>query len=178
MRQNTPLATDHQLMRESLEVLRLIGDRVEVGELVEPGDLTTVLGFLRDVCCECLQKTEEHLLRPALQRAKQEEQIQRFRLALTRRSMVRPLLETTLADTKHTETFVPNSRRLTLLVTDLIFEEDCSLLQEAMDLLNDAEGRRSVESFAEHERHIRSIAVSGSATLHRLETKYAHPHCI
>ena len=71
MRQNTPLATDHQLMREGLEVLRLIGDRVEMGQVVEPGDLTTVLGFLRDVGCECLNHTEQYLLRPALERLRE-----------------------------------------------------------------------------------------------------------
>jgi hypothetical protein len=71
--------------------------------------------------------------------------------------------------------FLLHARLLTKLVSDLIVEEDRALLQNAIDLLSDSEGRRMIEEFANLESHINAIAVERSPTLWLLEAKYSHP---
>jgi hemerythrin-like domain-containing protein len=174
----TPIATDHQMILEGLEVLRLMADRLERHEFVDAEDIATVMGFLRDVGVDCLEHTENLLLRPALLRADQNEQILRLQKALARHQTIRPLFEDTAADVTFQDNFILHAHLFTKTVSDLIFEEDQNLLQGVVELLADPEGRSQVEKFAEEERRIRSIAAQRSSRLHWLETKYVYPHCI
>src|SRR5437764_1394693 len=94
----TPVAMDHQLIRECMAVLRLIVDRLETDEFVDPADITTVMQFMQDVGCECLEGTEQLLLRPALSRAKQKRDVVRLKTALARHQTIRPLIDDTTAE--------------------------------------------------------------------------------
>ena len=174
----TPLTTDHQLILECLEVLRLIVDRLETDEFVDPEDIVTVLEFMRDVGCECLDRTEKLLLRPALSRAKHKDHVKRLKTAMARHHTVRPLFDDAAAEVTSRKHFVLHAHLLTKVVGDLILEEDQWLLQAAIDLLDDPEGMRHVDMFVEQERRISAVAVERSPALHRLEAKYAYPQCI
>lgn len=174
----TPLTTDHQLILQCLEVLRLIVDRMDAEESVDAADVDTVLEFMRDVTCECMDRTQELLLRPALLRATQKNHVQRLKAAVARHHTVRPVYEDAAAVAGSRKHFVLHAHLFTKVVSDLIIEEDESLLDEAVDLLSDAEGRLSIERFIEKEREISAVAVQRGRALHRLETKYAYPHCI
>jgi hemerythrin-like domain-containing protein len=178
MKRTTPITTDHQLILEGLEVLRLIADRLEMDEFVEPEDITCVLGFLRDVGCECLSKTEQLLLQPALSRATQKGLVERLQKALACHAVVSPLFEDLVSDVNFSKYFILHAHLFTKLVGDLIFEEDHHLIDAALDLLQDREGQSSVANFIAQERHISGLAVDGISTLHRLETKYGYPHCV
>jgi hypothetical protein len=68
--------------------------------------------------------------------------------------------------------FLLHARMLAKLVEDLILEEDEILLNKAMVLLSDPDGRRKIEEFADLEQHISEIALGQSSTLHRLGAKY------
>jgi hemerythrin-like domain-containing protein len=178
MKRMTPITTDHQLILQGLEVLRLIADRLEMDEFVEPDDIVSVLGFLRDVGCECLSRTEHLLLRPALTRAKQKELARRLQRALACHAAVRPLFEDLVSDVNFRKYFILHAHLFTKLVGDLIFEEDHHLLDAAIDLLDDQEGKSNLEQFIAQERQISGVALNGISTLHRLETKYGYPHCV
>ena len=52
---------DHQVVFCGLEVLRLIGERVEESHEVDVQDLRVVLSFMRDVAHRCLDNTEDIL---------------------------------------------------------------------------------------------------------------------
>ncbi len=173
-----PLTTDHQLILECLEVLRLISERLETEERVETEDIRTVLAFLRDVGCECLAHTEHLLLRPALARARRREDIKLLRTALALHATIPALFDDTASDVTFPKHFVHHAHLLTKLIGDLIFEEDHYLLQATLDLLTDPEGQQSVEKFKEQEREISAIAAELSPTLRRIEMKYAYPRCI
>src|SRR5438093_1360845 len=138
MQRISSLTTDHQMILECLDILRLIVDRLETDEFVDPADIETVLHFLRDVGCECLDHTEQLLLRPALLRTKRKEQVQRLKSAVARHQAIRPLFDDAAADVPSRKHFVLRAHLLTKLLADLIAEEDHSLLQAAVDLLSDA----------------------------------------
>lgn len=143
-------ARDHQVVYCGLEVLRLIGERIESGNDVEEGDLQVVLGFMQDVAHRCLQNTEELL----------------GEIATHHR--VRTLFQemTLVVNGSARDHFGPACRAYTTLMADLIFQERRSL--PAVNL-----GR-----FNECEREIDEIAGRHGQTLHRLELKYTSPHCI
>ena len=54
-------AREHQVVFCGLEVLRLIGERMESRNDVDGQDLQVVLTFMRDVAHRCLDNTEEIL---------------------------------------------------------------------------------------------------------------------
>ncbi len=178
MQRITPLTTDHQLILECLEVLRLIVDRMQSDDSVDAADVTTVLDFMRDVACECLDCTQQMLLSPALHRATEKAHIQHLKGAVARHYTVRPAFEDAASVVTSRKHFVLHAHLLTKLVSDLIIDEDRSLLDEAVSLLTDAEGRRMVEQFIEKEKELSTVAVERGRVLHRLEAKYAYPQCI
>jgi len=178
MQRITPLATDHQWILQSLEVLRLMSDRLDADECVDAEDIKMVLGFLLDVGCECLDHTEQLLLRPALLRAQQRQHIQALKSAVARHKTIRPLFEDALAEVTSRKRFVLHASLLSKLLEDIIFEEDHSLLPTVMDLLNDPDGQISIQKFREKERGVSAVAAERSPVLRRLETKYAYPQCI
>src|SRR2546422_11413926 len=52
---------DHQVVFCGLEVLRLIGERMEDRHDVDVEDIRVVLSFMRDIAHRCLDNTEEIL---------------------------------------------------------------------------------------------------------------------
>jgi hypothetical protein len=207
MKRMTPISEDHQVILESLTVLRLIAQRVEAGDAVDPADIGMVVGFLRNVGCECLDHTASLILRPALERAKNRFDVQRLQAALGCHVAIRPLLDDTAADVEVFDSFFapPPSRRtgtsastdldlfgepdeefpgsfllhaklLTKLVGDLILQEDETLLEDAVDLLSDPDGRLKIQEFVDQERRISAIAMEQSPTLHTLQRKYDRPN--
>ena len=170
-----PITADHQSILECLGVLQLIADRMEAGDFVDPQDVSTVLEFLRDVGCECLDDTEKLLLRPALQRAKQRELAERLQAALACHQVVRPLFENAAADVGFRKFFVLHAHLLTKLVRDLIQEEEQYLLREVAGLLNDPDGLTKIKEFLDHEQQVHAIAVQKSPAVNRLGAKYAYP---
>ena len=54
-------AREHQVVFCGLEVLRLIGERVENREDVDSQDVRLVLEFMREVAHRCLENTEDIL---------------------------------------------------------------------------------------------------------------------
>ena len=170
-----PITADHQSILECLGVLQLIADRMEAGDFVDPQDVSTVLEFLRDVGCECLDDTEKLLLRPALQRAKQRELAERLQAALECHQVVRPLFENAAADVGFRKFFVLHAHLLTKLVRDLIQEEEQYLLLEVAGLLNDPDGITKIKEFLDHEQQVHAIAVQKRPAVQRLGAKYAYP---
>src|SRR5262245_58879013 len=59
--QATARAREHQVVFCGLEVLRLMGERLENRNEIDVQDLRIVLIFLRDVAHRCLDNTEEIL---------------------------------------------------------------------------------------------------------------------
>src|SRR5579884_1894608 len=57
-------AREHQVVYCGLEVLRLMGERIESCDEVDREDITVVLTFMRQVAHRCLDNTED-LLRAA-----------------------------------------------------------------------------------------------------------------
>jgi hemerythrin-like domain-containing protein len=170
-----PIAAQHQLILECLGVLQLIADRMEAGDFVDPQDVATVLEFLRDVGCECLDGTEKLLLRPALQRTKQRELAERLQTALACHQAVRPLFDNAAADVGFRKFFVLHAHLLTKLVRDLIQEEDQYFLWEVAGLLNDPDGLTKIKEFLDHEQQVHAIAVQKGPAVNRLSAKYAYP---
>src|SRR5579884_1431591 len=126
----TPLTTDHQSILECLAVLRLLVGRMETDDDVDPADVRTVMDFMRDIGCECLEHTEQLLLRPALSRATQQELSRRLRTALARHHTVRPLVDDATAVLTSRKRFVMHAHLLNKVVSDLIQDEDASLLED------------------------------------------------
>ena len=176
MQRISSITTDHQVILEGLHVLRLIADRMEKNGPVEADDQVAVLGFLRDVGCVCISNTEQLILRPALDRARNHEHIRRLQSALACCYAVQPLFDDLASEVTFRKFFVLHSKLFTNLVSDIILEGDRSLLQLAVDLLDDAEGRTNIEKFAETERRIGATAIELIPALQRLEAKYGHFH--
>src|SRR5262245_32457994 len=63
MHAGASVSRDHQIILCGLEVLRLIGERVENNHDVDGEDIQVVLGFMRDVTHRCLDTTEQLLRR-------------------------------------------------------------------------------------------------------------------
>src|SRR5262245_39742837 len=158
MSRMTPITTHHEMILEGLDVLLLMVDRLELEEFVEPDDITAVLNFLGDVGCKCLEHTEQLLLRPALVRSQRKDLASRLKTAISCHETVKPLFEDAISDIPFRKSFIMHAHLLTKVVGDLILEEDDSLLQEAIDLLNDTDGNRNVDEFAEREERIHEIA--------------------
>src|SRR5207253_9328985 len=62
-------AREHQVVFCGLEVLRLIGERMENRDDVDRQDLQIVLEFMRDVAHRCLENTEDILRFAAMDRS-------------------------------------------------------------------------------------------------------------
>ncbi len=174
----TPITTDHQMILEGLEVLTLIAERLEMNESVETEDINSVLSFLQDVGCKCLHNTEHLLLRPALARAKNKELVQRLRMAVSCHAAVGPLFEDAASEIEFKKYFVLHAHLLIKLIGDLILEEDHDFLEKVVGLLDNPEGQKHLDQFAEMERNVSAIAVERISKMHQLEAKYAYPKCI
>jgi hypothetical protein len=148
---------EHQVVFCGLEVLRLIGERMESQSEVDNGDLDLVLGFMRDVAHRCLDNTEEILRFASL-----EENVARHRQA---KSLFETLVRVDGA------TFGSMCRQYTDLLASSIFEDRRCLSTLDCDAV-------TLSQFYEWEREISDLARPHGQALHRLELKYTSPHCI
>jgi len=148
---------EHQLVFCGLEVLRLMGERMENRDEVDGQDLQLVLGFMRDVAHRCLDNTEEILRFASL-----EQNVAKHRQA---RSLFEELTRV------EGPAFVSTCRRYTDLLTNSIFEDRRCLSTLDCDPV-------TLSQFYEWEREIADLARQHAQTLHKLEMKYTAPHCI
>ena len=148
---------EHQVVYCGLEVLRLIGERIESSDEVDREDLRVVLEFMRDVAHRCLGNTEDIFRFASMDQ----------RLANHRR--VRSLFEE-LARTDGPD-FVTACRLYTDILSQSILEDRRSLMALDCDPV-------TLGQFYEWERETDALARQHGQTLHRLEMKYTNPHCI
>jgi len=157
MQAATSRVRDHQVVFRGLEVLRLIGERIEDRIDVDGQDIQIVLTFMRDVTHRCLDNTEEILRTASL-----EQNVARHRQA-------RSLFEE-LTRTNGTE-FAYACRRYTDLIANSIYDDRRCLSALDCDPV-------TLSQFFEWEREISDQARRHASTLHQLEMKYTSPHCI
>jgi hypothetical protein len=148
---------EHQVVYCGLEVLRLIGERIESRDEVDREDLRVVLEFMRDVAHRCLDNTEDILHFASLDQQ------------LVSHRRVRSLFED-LARTDGTD-FVAACRLYTDILSQSILDDRRCLA--ALDCDPETLGQ-----FYEWERETDALARQHGQTLHRLEMKYTNPHCI
>jgi hypothetical protein len=158
MRSAAQRAREHQVVFCGLEVLRLIGERIENRTDVDGEDVQLVLTFMRDVTHRCLDNTEEFL-----QAASMEQKLLGHRRA---RSLFDEMSRTGAG-----EDFAAHCRTYTTLVAELSFEDRRCLSSLDWDPV-------TLSQFYEWEREIDELAHQHGQTLHRLEMKYTSPHCI
>ena len=161
MRATTARAREHQIVFCGLEVLRLIGERMENSHDVDPIDIELVLTFMSKVAHRCLDNTEE-ILRFASMDGN-----------ITNHERVRSLFEQlhTAANGSTTGEFAGLCQRYTNLLATSIFEDRRCLSTLDCDLT-------TLSQFYEWEREVDELARAHGQTLHRLEAKYTSPHCI
>jgi len=158
MKSSARLVREHQVVFCGLEVLRLMGERIENRTDVDGEDVQIVLTFMREVAHRCLDNTEEFLQAAAMEQ----------KLLGHRRAR---LLFDEMSCTSAGEDFAGNCRAYTTLVAELIFEDRRSLSKLDWDPV-------TLGQFYEWEREIDELARKHGPTLHRLEMKYTSPHCI
>ena len=157
MQTSAARAREHQVVYCGLEVLRLIGDRTENRDEVDPEDLRVVLAFMRDVAHRCLDNTEE-----ILRLASMDQRLANHQRA---RSLFHDLDRADGAD------FVAACRLYTDILSQSIMEDRRCLAALDCDPV-------TLGQFYEWERQIDDLARQHGQTLHRLEMKYTNPHCI
>ena len=158
MRATASRTREHQMVFCGLEVLRLIGERMENSQDVDRDDVQLVLIFMRDVAHRCLENTAE-ILRSAS-----------FEQNLANHHRARMIYqELTLLSA--TDEFASSCRLYTNLVASAIFDDRRCLSTLDCDPL-------TLGQFYEWEREIEELAREYRQTLHQLEVKYTAPHCI
>jgi len=148
---------EHQVVFRGLEVLRLIGERVENDHEVDSQDLYVVLGFMRDVAHRCMENTEEILRFASLE--------QNVKKHLQAHSLFEDLMRS------EGSVFAETCRTYTDLLATSIFEDRRCLSMLDCDPV-------TLSQFYEWEREIADVARRHGQVLHQLEIKYTHPHCI
>src|SRR5215469_9345148 len=157
MQAAAPRTKEHQVVYCGLEVLRLIGERIESCDEVDQEDLRVVLAFMRDVAHRCLDNTEDILRFASLDQ----------RLASHRRahSLFDELGRADGAD------FASACRLYTDILSQAILEDRRCLATLDCDPV-------TLSQFYEWESETDALARQHGQTLHRLEMKYTIPHCI
>jgi hypothetical protein len=159
--QATARAREHQVVFCGLEVLRLIGERVEARNDVDRTDLDAVLSFMRDVGHRCLDNTEDILRVAGLDTSLANH---------VRARSIFAQLDNAGNDFANDE-FSSLCRVYTDLLAMAIFEDRRCLATIGCDMT-------ILGQFYEWEREVDELARAHSELLHRLETKYTVPHCI
>src|SRR5215468_1651437 len=144
-------AREHQVVYCGLEVLRLIGERMENQADVDDGDIRIVLDFMREVAHRCLENTEDILRLASLDQ----------RLDSHRRARV---LFDELGRVQGID-FAAACRLYTDLLAQSIFEDRRCLATLDCD-------PAMLGQFYEWERETDALARPHGQTLHRLEMKY------
>jgi hemerythrin-like domain-containing protein len=150
-------AREHQVVFCGLEVLRLIGERMENRDDVDTQDLQLILEFMRDVAHRCLENTEDILRFAAMDGS------------LANHQQARSLFEK--LNSASGEDFASLCRAYTNILAASIFEDRRCLSLLDCDLT-------TLSQFYEWEREVDELARTHGQTLHRLEMKYTAPHCI
>jgi hypothetical protein len=148
---------EHQVVFCGVEVLRLIGERMENQHDVDPKDLDVVLSFMREVAHRCLENTEEILRTASL-----EQQVARHGQA---RQLFEELTRT------DGDSFAQLCRAYTDLLADSIFDDRRCLSALDCDPI-------TLSQFYEWESELAVLARPHGQALHQLEMKYTSPHCI
>ena len=148
---------EHQVVFCGLEVLRLMGERMENEHHVDGEDLHIVMTFMRDIVHRCLDNTEE-----ILRFARLEQNVAKHRQA---RSLFDELSRADGA------VFASTCRSYTELLAHSIFDDRRCLSTLDCDAV-------TLSQFYEWEREISDLARQHGQTLHQLELKYTTPHCI
>ena len=150
-------AREHQVVFCGLEVLRLIGERMEKRDDVDRQDLQLVLQFMRDVAHRCLENTEDILRFAAMDGS------------LANHRQARTLFEQLSGAS--VDDFASLCQAYTNILAASIFEDRRCLSLLDCDLT-------TLSQFYEWEREVDELARTHGQTLHRLEVKYTSPHCI
>ena len=150
-------AREHQVVFCGLEVLRLIGERMEDRNEVDRQDLDLVFTFMREVAHRCLDNTEEILRFASME------------LNIARHVQAKSLFEELIRS--EGATFTTACRRYTDLLAHSIFEDRRCLSTLDCDVV-------TLSQFYEWESEISELARRHGQTLHQLEVKYTAPHCI
>jgi hypothetical protein len=150
-------AREHQVVYCGLEVLRLIGERIENQTDVESADIRIVLDFMRDVAHRCLENTEEIL------------RLTSFDHRLETHQRARALFDELGHATGND--FATACRLYSDLLAQSIFEDRRCLATLDCD-------PAMLGQFYEWERDTDALARPHGEILHRLEMKYTSPHCI
>jgi hypothetical protein len=148
---------EHQIVFCGLEVLRLMGERMENEHDVDGEDLHVVMTFMRDIVHRCLDNTEE-----ILRFARLDQNVAKHRQA---RSLFEDLSRAEGA------VFASTCRSYTELLAATIFDDRRCLATLDCDPV-------TLSQFYEWEREISDLARQHGQTLHQLEMKYTTPHCI
>jgi hypothetical protein len=149
---------EHQVVFSGLEVLRLMGERMQGRSDVDREDVDVVLRFMQEVTHRCLENTE-HILRTA-SLDKNLANLLRARNAFEE-----------LNGASGTDQFALACRLYAELVADSIFDDRRCVSSLDCDAA-------TLAQFYEWEREIDELAREYCQTIHRLETKYMTPHCI
>src|SRR2546426_1084798 len=154
-------AREHQIIFCGLEVLRLIGERMENRGDVDGEDVKVVISFMRDVAHRCLDNTEDILRFASLDGS------------IANHERARSIFEQlqSAADAAIAENFAVLCRVYTDLLAAAIFEDRRCLSTLDCDLT-------ILSQFYEWEREVDELARTHGPALHRLEAKYTTPHCI
>jgi sulfur carrier protein ThiS len=150
-------AREHQVVFCGLEVLRLIGERIESRDEVDHDDLTVILTFMRDVAHRCLDNTED-----LLRFASMEQRLANHRRA---RSLFDEL------NSSDGSQFAEVCRTYTDLLAQLILDDRRCLAALDCDPV-------TLSQFYEWEHETDGLARRHGQILHQLEMKYTNPHCI
>ena len=159
--QATSRAREHQVVFCGLEVLRLIGERLDGQNDVDRQDVDIVLTFMRDVAHRCLDNTEEILHFAAMD------------ARLANHSKAHSVFDELRGRRNNlaAEEFASLCRLYVDLLATSIFEDRRCLSTLGCDTT-------TLAQFYEWESEIDDLARPHAELLHRLETKYTSPHCI
>jgi len=152
---------EHQIIFCGLEVLRLIGERMENRGDVDWNDIEIVLNFMRDVAHRCLDNTEDILRFASMDGS------------VANHEQARSLFDQlhSAANGSAAEDFARLCRLYTNLLATSIFEDRRCLSALDCDLT-------TLSQFYEWEREVDELARAHGPLLHRLEAKYTNPHRI
>jgi hypothetical protein len=148
---------EHQVVFCGLEVLRLIGERMEDRTDVDGQDLQLVLSFMKEIAHRCLENTED-----ILQAALMDQNVARHRLA---KSLFEELMRA------EGPAFALACRKYTDLLASSIFDDRRCLATLDCDAV-------TLSQFYEWEREIADLARPHGQRLHQLELKYMRAQCI
>jgi hemerythrin-like domain-containing protein len=160
------MVRDHHIILRGLEVLRLMGDRMESRHDVAYDDIQIVLGFMRDIAHPCLDNAEQ-----VLRQAQQNDRLQALQPDHQEARTLFVQINGMAENAQPPLEFGPVSRLYASLMANLFAEHRFfPTLAESDD-----PARVECEKTA---RQLRELARIQGDALRNLEAKYTSPHCI